>query len=445
MKIRTLLVAALAVAFSSFAVSCGDDTDNNAVGIGPDPEPYPESELTIDIEDVDIEAGEALEFTSKAPERFEVSVKSPAAWEVSTGNADWIQIEMVNDGFVVTANRNRTLEAKTGVVTITAGDVTETINVTQSKGRLVAYHFPYGTAGAIAASPNGRYILGSSPGKSWILDLYTLDSEGQSKVEVSVDQVEIITGGNNRYRFINNKKEIATQGGTPDGSITLGYDNANQLKSPYFVKNGTKVYLEAPIDHQIGPELIPHQGYWPVGISADAKYIAGVHALFAGGLVEVGWKLNEMTGTYEYVFDPTGNDFSGSQSVEMQAGCISYNGKWTGGAQKTGTARRPYVRNLETGEIILYKTFGDTVTHITDDGYAICLSTVWDINNPESNMMSFGTYLKVRFGISDEELGELGLPGQFYIQSMTPDDATIVGFYINSNGSATLSYFLNVE
>ncbi|MBO8472283.1 MAG: BACON domain-containing protein [Bacteroidetes bacterium] len=105
-----------------------------------------------------------------------MNVYSVSEWHAQT-DADWLLLTKSEDALIVGAERNRSLDARTAVVTVTDGLSSAEFEVSQQAGKVAIYHVEgiiAQGAPARAVSSNGRYVLGFSSAGTWVVDLWSL-------------------------------------------------------------------------------------------------------------------------------------------------------------------------------------------------------------------------------------------------------------------------------
>lgn len=466
MKIKNLLLCSLMTLFVIGMSSCSDDSSTNGgpgnpngegPGTAPDPFPGADETFIVSFDNEPIDETLDLSFQSKSPESYGIFVESTEPWTVSAGDNSWLDIEVTNDGFSLTAERNRIVAAREGLVTITSGNITKTIKASQAKPRIVVYNVGVmdvnGTPG-LAVSANGRYVVGGNSSMKWICDLdqQTPDLSGSEEVVVvDLDGSTIVTGpagieGYSHTSSISNYGVAHHRGQTPDGSIFVDGITIGGYTNPVYTKKGFSYDLPAPTEVQIGT-LGPHKGYYAERISDDGKYIVGIHRTLRGGYVECGWKYNEASGSYDYIIYPelvelteydetatlpqTTADWN-KQSPRPYA--ISRNGKWTAGNMHVlmtnpgQYGNYAYWRDIETGKINIITSMGAyrQPTVITNQGLVgvggagVYSTTFFDINSGEN--VSLYNWITDIFGI--ENPGKY--IGNYLVRSVSEDNTTVV-------------------
>ncbi len=403
MRTANLLLRAIVPMIAALAAACSDDGS-----LGPDPEPFGSAGFGVAVE-----GGGEIVFDSRATNAFDVAVTPEGKWQASR-DAGWINVELHKGGFTVTADRNRTLSDRRGVITVTCGSESETIDVRQTAGTLKVYTVDGTSYGGVAGVPgkavsaNGRYAMGSSSAGTWVCDLEALG-------EVSDG---IIRDGNVRFynlfgcTSVTDFGEPVAAGCTADGSSRVETETVAGLSTAYLVHDGVKTALYAPYEAQVGT-ITPHGGYEAYWISDDGRYVAGKHKTGRGDRTECGWRYDGSTGEWVYVFYPEGveidSDEWGVSTFWFDA--MSPGGKYTCGRVQ-GWARSeqvyPYVRNLETGELkILTNMGGLSASMVTDDGFVSVAgmlgdTRIYDMNNPDAGLVPLPQWLGGMFGFDPE-------------------------------------------
>ena len=122
--------------------------------------------------------------TDAVPVRITIS-SNPGPWSAEP-SASWIRItEQTEEGIVLTADDNPASTEREGEITVTAGEMTKTIRVTQTGDTFVPARYDVFrdyTMGAVI-SPNGRYTAGfiGVPDENtkghWLLQVVITDLE----------------------------------------------------------------------------------------------------------------------------------------------------------------------------------------------------------------------------------------------------------------------------
>lgn len=128
------------------------------------------------------------------------------------------------DALIVGAERNRSLDARTAVVTVTDGLSSAEFEVSQQAGKVAIYHVEgmiAQGAPARAVSSNGRYVLGFSSAGTWVVDLWSLgdlESGGNIPEENVMFYPNSILG---QAYSVSNQGVPVANGITADGSMEV--------------------------------------------------------------------------------------------------------------------------------------------------------------------------------------------------------------------------------
>jgi len=435
------------------ASACEDDN-----AIDPAPDPF----ATDGMFEAHVENDRQIVFDSQAKASYDVIVGSNQPWKV-TKNADWIEILLVDESrFTVTARKNRSIENRNGTIIVSSGNETQTFDILQTKGKVRVYTVngdsPHGVSGipGKAVSLNGRYVIGSYSGGTWVCDLDSVDPGDAVTMNLDISTLRFFPPVSLPYSAVSNHGELASDGITPDGRIRPGFRTASSYSTPYVIRDGWMIELDHPREIQMGT-LLPHQGYYTKAISADGSYIVGKHVSYRGGLAECGWKFNEFTGKYEYIFYPEeiklGQDewIVNSPNPEY----VSPMGKYVagryypwGGNDEDGWngSNFPYYRDLSTGKIHILKQYsGYGAVFITDEGLLglatqLGATSIVDIKDPDTRR-PLKEWIEEYYRIDPDEYGIVN--GLMYY--MIPEKSTLTWSYTPPGKRITWTQILTVE
>lgn len=393
--------------------------------LGPDPEPFPGQ----DSIQVILQGADAIEFTSKAQdEQFQLNVYSVSEWHAQT-DADWLLLTKSEDALIVGAERNRSLDARTAVVTVTDGLSSAEFEVSQQAGKVAIYHVEgmiAQGAPARAVSSNGRYVLGFSSAGTWVVDLWSLgdlESGGNIPEENVMFYPNSILG---QAYSVSNQGVPVANGITADGSMEVTYETVVGFSTAYIIRNGVKEVLPAPAATEpVVGTLVPNGGNMAWWISDDGRYIAGRHSIPRGQVVECGWTYNDATGQYDFAICGEDQIVLDEEEWAVQGywvECMSQNGKYVGGRTYGVTDESqqfPYFHDTETGEFTILESFsGESISMVTNDGWAAIAGTLGntrfvDLNGDRTSAISMNEWLQQQFRLTDEQLEELGSTAAF--------------------------------
>lgn len=424
--------------------------------LGPDPEPFPGQDSILVI----LQGAESIDFSSKAQdEQFQLSVNSVSEWHAQT-DADWLILEKQEDGLIVKAERNRTLELRQAEITVTDGVSSVRFDATQAAGHVVIYHVD-GTAytgvqgvPARAVSDNGRYVLGYSSVGTWVCDLWNLQHVDASNT-IYIDDVVFYPNAILPMAYsVSNKGVPIANSCTSDGNTEVTYETVNGFSTSYIIKNGVKEVLPAPpADQAVVGTLVPNKGNMAWWISDDGKYIAGRHSIPRGQVVECGWTYNETTGKYDFAI--CGEDRIVLDDAEWAVQgfwveCMSQNGKYVGGrtyGNSSGSYTAPYFHDVETGEFEILDSFsGQSMSMVTNDGWAAIAGTLGstvfvDLNGDRTSAISINDWLQQQFSMTDDQVAELGSTGGLMrARCINPDKTTACFAYYPDNNVQALQW-----
>ncbi len=394
--------------------------------LGPDPEPFPGQDSILVI----LQGAESIDFSSKAEdEQFQLSVNSVSDWHART-DADWLILEKQDDGLVVKAERNRTLEMRQAEITVTDGVSSVRFDATQAAGRVVVYHVDgtaiTGVSGvpARAVSENGRYVLGFSSAGTWVCDLWTLEYVDASNT-ISISDITFYPNTILPWAYsVSNKGVPVPNGCTADGNTEVTYETTVGFSTSYIIKNGVKEVLPAPsATEPVVGTMVPNGGNMAWWISDDGKYIAGRHSIPRGQVVECGWTYNETTGQYDFAICGEDQIILDSEEWAVRGfwvECMSQNGKYVGGRAYGVTdesQQYPYFHDTETGEYVILESFPDeSISMVTNEGWAAIAGALGstrfvDLNGDRTSAISINDWLQQQFNMTDDQVAELGSTG----------------------------------
>lgn len=417
--------------------------------LGPDPEPFPGQDSILVI----LQGAESIDFSSKAEdEQFQLSVNSVSDWHART-DADWLILEKHDDGLVVKAERNRTLEMRQAEITVTDGVSSVRFDATQAAGHVAIYHVDgtvyTGVQGipARAVSENGRYVLGYSSSGSWVCDLWNLENVDASNTIGVADVVMYPNVIVPSAYSVSNKGVPVANGCTADGNTEVTYEGVNSFYTSYIIENGVVSVLPAPSETEpVVGTLLPHGGSMAFWISDDGKYIAGRHQLPRGQVFECGWTYNETTGRYDYAVCGKEHIVLDEDEYAVQAfwvDCMSQNGKYVGGrtyGAADGSYTAPYFHDVETGEYVILDSFvGESMSMVTNDGWGAIAGTLGstrfvDLNGDRTSAISINDWLQQQFNMTDDQVAELGSTGGLMrARCINPDKTTACFAYYPDN------------
>ncbi len=111
----------------------------------------------------------SLSFEDNGWDSDTVDVSGPADWFV-TSKPEWIKTERSESKLIVTADDNDLFRERNGEIVVQAGSQSARIAVTQGKSVTSVQKYMTNGIPATVVSPNGRYVIGTLSGRSFVID-----------------------------------------------------------------------------------------------------------------------------------------------------------------------------------------------------------------------------------------------------------------------------------